>query len=78
MQLFQSWVESLKQAQQQFALIKVPSLGESLINLTPVSGQPSIADNGDFEAEEYEGMFSRTPRGSSRASHTSSLAHSHR
>lgn len=72
-------MESLRHAQQQFALMKVPSLGaESVMNLAPVSRQPSTLGDGDFETEECEGTFPRTPRGSSRASHVSSLAHSHR
>lgn len=71
-------MESLKQAQQQFTSMKVPSLGESVMNLTSVSRQPSTLGDGDFEVEEYDSTFPRTPRGSSRASHVSSLAHSHR
>ncbi|KAL6257699.1 hypothetical protein P5V15_011279 [Pogonomyrmex californicus] len=75
--LAKSWIESLKQAQQQFALMKVPTLGEPVMNLTSVSRQPSTLGDGDFEVEEYDSTFPRTPRGSSRASHVSSLAHSH-
>lgn len=76
---FQSWMESLRHAQQQFAMMKVPSLGtEPVMNLAAVSRQPSTLGDGDFETEECEGNFPRTPRGSSRASHVSSLAHSHR
>ncbi|XP_077273387.1 pleckstrin homology domain-containing family G member 5 isoform X1 [Temnothorax americanus] len=75
--LAKSWMESLKQAHQQFALMKVPSLGEPVMNLAPVSRQPSTLGDGDFEVEEYDNTFPRTPRGSSRASHVSSLAHSH-
>ncbi|XP_011159080.1 pleckstrin homology domain-containing family G member 5 isoform X2 [Solenopsis invicta] len=75
--LAKSWMESLKQAQQQFALMKVPSLGEPVMNLASVSRQPSTLGDGDFEVEEYDNTFPRTPRGSSRASHVSSLAHSH-
>lgn len=71
-------MESLKQAQQQFASMKVPSLGEPIMNLASVSRQPSTLGDGDFEVEEYDNTFPRTPRGSSRASHVSSLAHSHR
>lgn len=48
------------------------------MNLATVSRQPSTLGDGDFETEECEGNFPRTPRGSSRASHVSSLAHSHR
>jgi len=75
---FQSWMDSLKQAQQQFISMKVPSLGEPVMNLASVSRQPSTLGDGDFEVEEYDNTFPRTPRGSSRASHGSSLAHSHR
>lgn len=76
--LAKSWMESLRHAQQQFALMKVPSLGaEPVMNLAAVSRQPSTLGDGDFETEECEGTFPRTPRGSSRASHVSSLAHSH-
>ncbi|KAL6432664.1 hypothetical protein ACFW04_006240 [Cataglyphis niger] len=76
--LAKSWMESLRHAQQQFALMKVPSLGtEPAMNLATVSRQPSTLGDGDFEVEECEGNFPRTPRGSSRASHVSSLAHSH-
>ncbi|XP_071631326.1 pleckstrin homology domain-containing family G member 5 isoform X2 [Temnothorax longispinosus] len=75
--LAKSWMESLKQAHQQFASMKVPSLGEPVMNLAPVSRQPSTLGDGDFEVEEYDNTFPRTPRGSSRASHVSSLAHSH-
>ncbi|XP_032684269.1 pleckstrin homology domain-containing family G member 5 isoform X3 [Odontomachus brunneus] len=75
--LAKSWMESLRKAQQQFALMKVPPLNESLMNLTTVSRQPStFLGDGDYETEECEGM-PRTPRGSSRASRVSSLAHSH-
>ncbi|KAL0099830.1 hypothetical protein PUN28_019915 [Cardiocondyla obscurior] len=75
--LAKSWMESLKQAQQQFASMKIPSLSEPVTNLATVSRQPSTAGDGDFEIEEYDNTFPRTPRGSSRASHVSSLAHSH-
>ncbi|XP_018049606.1 PREDICTED: pleckstrin homology domain-containing family G member 5-like isoform X1 [Atta colombica] len=75
--LAKSWMDSLKQAQQQFASMKVPSLGEPVMNLASVSRQPSTLGDGDFEVEEYDNTFPRTPRGSSRASHGSSLAHSH-
>ncbi|XP_014483055.1 PREDICTED: pleckstrin homology domain-containing family G member 5 isoform X2 [Dinoponera quadriceps] len=75
--LAKSWIESLKKAQQQFALMKTPSLGETVMNLTTVNRQPStFLGNGDFEAEECESI-PRTPRGSSRTSRVSSLAHSH-
>jgi len=70
-------MESLRTAQQQFALMKVPPLGEPAMNPATVSRQPSTYGDGDFETEESEGI-PRTPRGSSRASHVSSLAHSHR
>ncbi|XP_025269415.1 pleckstrin homology domain-containing family G member 5 isoform X3 [Camponotus floridanus] len=76
--LAKSWMESLRHAQQQFVMMKVPSLGtEPVMNLATVSRQPSTLGDGDFETEECEGNFPRTPRGSSRASHVSSLAHSH-
>ncbi|XP_011341265.1 pleckstrin homology domain-containing family G member 5 isoform X3 [Ooceraea biroi] len=75
--LAKSWMESLKTAQQQFALMKVSPLGEPAMNLVTVSRQPSAyLGDADFETEESEGI-PRTPRGSSRASHVSSLAHSH-
>ncbi|KAG7197203.1 hypothetical protein KM043_007279 [Ampulex compressa] len=74
--LAKSWMESLRKAQQQFALMKVPPLG-STMNLGTVSRQPStFLGDVDFEGEECEGI-PRTPRGSSRASRVSSLAHSH-
>lgn len=74
---FQSWMESIRKAQQQFALMKVPPLG-STMNLAPVSRQPStFLGDVEFEPEECEGIV-KTPRGSSRASRVSSLAHSHR
>ncbi|XP_024943795.1 pleckstrin homology domain-containing family G member 5 isoform X2 [Cephus cinctus] len=74
--LAKSWMESLRKAQQQFALMKVPPLGGGL-NLGLVSRQASTyLGDGDFETDECEGM-PRTPRGSSRASRVSSLAHSH-
>ncbi|XP_011865578.1 PREDICTED: pleckstrin homology domain-containing family G member 5 isoform X2 [Vollenhovia emeryi] len=75
--LAKSWMESLKQAQQQYLSMKVPSLGEPVMNLASVSRQPSTLGDGEFEVEEYDNAFPRTPRGSSRASHVSSLAHSH-
>lgn len=76
--LAKSWMKSLEQAQKHFASMKIPSLvGEPVMNLASVSRQPSTLGDGDFEVEEYDGIFPRTPRGSSRASHVSSLAHSH-
>lgn len=70
-------MESLRKAQQQFALMKVPPIG-STMNLNMVSRQASaFLGDGEFEVEESEGL-PRTPRGSSRASRVSSLAHSHR
>lgn len=74
---FQSWMESIRKAQQQFALMKVPPLGGT-ISLGTVTRQPStFLGDVDFEGEECEGI-PKTPRGSSRASRVSSLAHSHR
>ena len=68
-------MESLRKAQQQFVLMKLPPLGSAF---GQVSRQAStFLGDGDFEMEEYEGI-PRTPRGSSRASRVSSLAHSHR
>ncbi|XP_017885532.1 pleckstrin homology domain-containing family G member 5 isoform X2 [Ceratina calcarata] len=73
--LAKSWIESIKKAQQQFALMKVPPLG-STMNLSTVSRQPStFLSDVEYEQEEYEGIV-KTPRGSSRASRVSSLAHS--
>nr|XP_034181809.1 pleckstrin homology domain-containing family G member 5-like isoform X3 [Osmia lignaria] len=74
--LAKSWMESIRKAQQQFALMKVPPLGGT-ISLGAVSRQPStFLGDADFEGEECEGI-PKTPRGSSRASRVSSLAHSH-
>ncbi|XP_053986480.1 pleckstrin homology domain-containing family G member 5-like isoform X2 [Hylaeus volcanicus] len=74
--LAKSWMESIRKAQQQFALMKVPPLGNTL-NLATVSRQPSThLGDIDFEGEECEAIL-KTPRGSSRASRVSSLAHSH-
>jgi len=70
-------MESFKQAQHRFASMKIPSLDEP-VNLATVSRQPSTLGDGDLEVEEYDSTFPKTPRGSSRASHVSSLAHSHR
>ncbi|XP_066601053.1 pleckstrin homology domain-containing family G member 5-like isoform X2 [Prorops nasuta] len=74
--LAKSWMESLRKAQQQFALMKVPPLGNTL-SLAPVSRQPSTyLGDSEFPLDECEGI-PRTSRGSSRASRVSSLAHSH-
>ncbi|XP_017753946.1 PREDICTED: pleckstrin homology domain-containing family G member 5-like isoform X3 [Eufriesea mexicana] len=74
--LAKSWMESIRKAQQQFALMKVPPLGNTM-NLGTVSRQPStFLGDVEFEPEECEGIL-KTPRGSSRASRVSSLAHSH-
>lgn len=74
---FQSWMDSIRKTQQQFALMKVPPLG-STMNLGTVSRQPStFLGDVDFEAEECETTL-KTPRGSTSASRMSSLAHSHR
>lgn len=74
--LAKSWMESIRKAQQQFALMKVPPLS-STMNLGTVSRQPStLLGDVDFETEESEAIL-KTPRGSSRASRVSSLAHSH-
>lgn len=68
-------MESIRKAQQQFVLMKLPPLGSTF---GQVSRQAStFLGDGDFEMEEGEGI-PRTPRGSSRASRVSSLAHSHR
>ncbi|KAK9307367.1 hypothetical protein QLX08_002266 [Tetragonisca angustula] len=74
--LAKSWMESIRKAQQQFALMKVPPLGNTM-NLGTVSRQPNtFLGEVEFEPEECEGI-PKTPRGSSRASRVSSLAHSH-
>lgn len=73
--LAKSWMESIRKAQQQFALMKVPPLGNTM-NLTAVNRQHSSFLGDEYEAEECEGI-PKTPRGSSRASRVSSLAHSH-
>ncbi|XP_017794302.1 PREDICTED: pleckstrin homology domain-containing family G member 5 isoform X3 [Habropoda laboriosa] len=74
--LAKSWMEAIRKAQQQFALMKVPPLG-STMSLSAVSRQPStFLGDIEFEPEECEGI-PKTPRGSSRASRVSSLAHSH-
>lgn len=73
--LAKSWMESIRKAQQQFALMKVPPLGNTM-NLTTVNRQHSSFLGDEYEAEECEGI-PKTPRGSSRASRVSSLAHSH-
>ncbi|XP_076226443.1 uncharacterized protein LOC116429530 isoform X3 [Nomia melanderi] len=76
--LAKSWMESIRKAQQQFALMKVPPLGNTLnLSLGTVSRQPSTyLGDVDFDGEECEPIL-KTPRGSSRASRVSSLAHSH-
>ncbi|XP_015429523.1 PREDICTED: pleckstrin homology domain-containing family G member 5 [Dufourea novaeangliae] len=76
--LAKSWMESLRKAQQQFALMKLPPLGNTLnLNLGTVSRQPStFLGDVDLEGDECETIL-KTPRGSSRASRVSSLAHSH-
>ncbi|XP_076231941.1 pleckstrin homology domain-containing family G member 5 isoform X2 [Calliopsis andreniformis] len=74
--LAKSWMESIRKAQQQFALMKVPPLSGT-ISLGTVSRQPStFLGDVDFDAEEGDAIV-KTPRGSSRASRVSSLAHSH-
>ncbi|XP_074097036.1 uncharacterized protein LOC141526129 [Cotesia typhae] len=74
--LAKSWIESLRKSQQQFAIMKIPPLGE-IPPTAIVSRQASTyLGDGDFELEDNE-MLPRTPRGSSRASRVSSLAHSH-
>lgn len=71
-------MESIRKAQQQFAILKVPPLGSSL-TLATVSRQASTyLGDADFEVDEICEGIPRTPRGSSRASRVSSLAHSHR
>ncbi|XP_078039418.1 pleckstrin homology domain-containing family G member 5 isoform X2 [Augochlora pura] len=76
--LAKSWMDSIRKAQQQFALMKVPPLGNTLnLTLATVSRQPStFLGDVDFDGEECEPTL-KTPRGSSRASRVSSLAHSH-
>ncbi|KAK0167023.1 hypothetical protein PV327_004474 [Microctonus hyperodae] len=70
------WMESLRKAQQQFAIMKIPPLGE-IQPIATVSRQASTyLGDGDFEIEDMDAL-PRTPRGSSRASRVSSLAHSH-
>lgn len=70
-------MESLRKAQQQFAIMKIPPLGE-IQPIATVSRQASTyLGDGDFEIEDMDAL-PRTPRGSSRASRVSSLAHSHR
>ena len=76
----QSWMESIRKAQQQLTMLKLPPLGSSL-TLGSVSRQASTyLGDGDFDMDELCGDtgLPRTPRGSSRASRVSSLAHSHR
>ncbi|XP_046594123.1 pleckstrin homology domain-containing family G member 5 [Neodiprion lecontei] len=77
--LAKSWVESLRKAQQQFARMKLPPVvGAATVPILPVSRQASTyLGDGDFDVEDAEGVLGRTPRGSSRASRVSSLAHSH-
>ncbi|XP_058802378.1 pleckstrin homology domain-containing family G member 5-like isoform X2 [Phymastichus coffea] len=75
--LSKSWMESIRKAQQQFSMLKVPPLGSSL-TLATVSRQASTyLGDADFEVDELCEGIPRTPRGSSRASRVSSLAHSH-
>ncbi|XP_043290107.1 pleckstrin homology domain-containing family G member 5 [Venturia canescens] len=74
--LAKSWMESLRKAQQQFAIMKLPPVG-GIPPIAAVSRQASTyLGDGDYEMEECD-VLPRTPRGSSRASRVSSLAHSH-
>jgi pleckstrin domain-containing family G protein 5 len=71
-------MESIRKAQQQLTTLKLPPLGSSL-TLGSVSRQASTyLGDGDFDLDELCEGIPRTPRGSSRASRVSSLAHSHR
>lgn len=73
-------MESLRKAQQQFSLMKIPPLGDvvpGVVGVSGVSRQASTYGDGDYENEDSD-VLPRTPRGSSRASRVSSLAHSHR
>ncbi|XP_031777180.1 pleckstrin homology domain-containing family G member 5 isoform X3 [Nasonia vitripennis] len=75
--LAKSWMESIRKAQQQLTMLKLPPLGSSL-TLGSVSRQASTyLGDGDFDMDELSEGIPRTPRGSSRASRVSSLAHSH-
>lgn len=70
-------MDSLRKAQQQFAIMKLPPHG-GVPAVGAVSRQASTyLGDGDYEMEECD-VIPRTPRGSSRASRVSSLAHSHR
>ncbi|KAF7993225.1 hypothetical protein HCN44_006285 [Aphidius gifuensis] len=79
-----SWMESLRKAQQQFAIMKIPPLGDMPgigggvgVGVGGMSRQASTyLGDGEFEIEDSDAL-PRTPRGSSRASRVSSLAHSH-
>lgn len=64
-------MESLKKAQQQYDFIRLPPAGITNKQISMAFG------DGDFDTDECEAIL-RTPRGSSRASRVSSLAHSHR
>ncbi|XP_014218570.1 pleckstrin homology domain-containing family G member 5 isoform X2 [Copidosoma floridanum] len=76
--LAKSWVESIRKAQKQLAVLRRAALNSVLT--TTVSRQAStyLGDT-DYEMDEFCGMegVPKTPRGSSRASRVSSLAHSH-
>ncbi|XP_057317856.1 pleckstrin homology domain-containing family G member 5-like isoform X2 [Microplitis mediator] len=74
--LAKSWIESLRKSQQQFAIMKIPPLGEIPPTATVSRQASTYLGDGDFELEDND-MLPRTPRGSSRASRVSSLAHSH-
>uniref|UniRef100_A0A0C9QY91 PLEKHG5_0 protein n=2 Tax=Fopius arisanus TaxID=64838 RepID=A0A0C9QY91_9HYME len=74
--LAKSWMESLRKAQQQFVTMKLRPVGE-VPTVGTVSRQASTyLGDGDYDIEDCD-VLPRTPRGSSRASRVSSLAHSH-
>ncbi|XP_063992097.1 pleckstrin homology domain-containing family G member 5 isoform X2 [Diachasmimorpha longicaudata] len=74
--LTKSWMESLRKAQQQFVTMKLRPVGE-MPTVGAVSRQASTyLGDGDYDIEDPD-VLPRTPRGSSRASRVSSLAHSH-
>ncbi|XP_076294728.1 uncharacterized protein LOC143215962 isoform X2 [Lasioglossum baleicum] len=75
--LAKSWMDSIRKAQQQYALMKLPPLCNTLnLSLAAVRQTSTSLGDVDFDGEESEPVL-KTPRGSSRTSRVSSLAHSH-
>lgn len=69
-------MDTIRKVQQQFAVLKTLPVE---VSLDVAARQTSTYfGDGEFELEEMSEVIPRTPRGSSRASRVSSLAHSHR